>query len=197
MKPTPPPMAEQLVPDQIWDAIAPLLPAHPPQPKGGRPWISDRAVLGGLISVLRSSTAWRLLPAKALGCGSRVTCWRRLRSWQQAGVWEQLHHRLLDWLGDDGRIDWSRASLDSVAVRAKHGGADRSSSGRSRQARIQGSPAGRRPWDPLGGRPFGGQHPRLGGAGAAGGRGPGDHRAAGPARPASPAPGPTACRYGL
>jgi transposase len=89
--PTPPPMAEQLVPDQIWDAIAPLLPAHPPQPKGGRPWISDRAVLGGLIDVLRSSTAWRLLPAKALGCGSRVTCWRRLRGWQQAGVWEQLH----------------------------------------------------------------------------------------------------------
>jgi transposase len=79
-------------------------------------------VLGGLIYVLRSSTAWRLLPAKALGCGSRVTCWRRLRAWQQAGVWEQLHHRLLDWLGDDGQIDWSRASLDSVAVRAKHGG---------------------------------------------------------------------------
>ena len=33
---------------------------------------------------------------------------------------EQLHHRLLDWLGDDGQIDWSRASLDSVAMRAKH-----------------------------------------------------------------------------
>src|SRR5215212_9392604 len=88
--PTPPLMAEQLVPDQIWDAIAPLLPAHPPHPKGGRPWISDRAVLGGLIYVLRSSTGWR-----------------RLRAWQQAGVWEQLHHRLLDWLGDDGQIDWS------------------------------------------------------------------------------------------
>jgi hypothetical protein len=29
-------------------------------------------------------------------------------------VWEQLHHRLLDWLGDDGQIDWSRASIDSA-----------------------------------------------------------------------------------
>ena len=48
-KPTPPAMAEQLVPDDIWEAMAPLLPAHPPQPNGGRPWISDRAVLGGLI----------------------------------------------------------------------------------------------------------------------------------------------------
>ena len=79
-------------------------------------------MLGGLIYVLRSSTPWRLLPAKALGCGSRVTCWRRLRAWQQASVWQQLHHRLLDWLGDDGQIDWSRASIDSMSVRAKHGG---------------------------------------------------------------------------
>jgi hypothetical protein len=23
-------------------------------------------------------------------------------------VWEALHHRLLDWLGDDGQVDWSR-----------------------------------------------------------------------------------------
>jgi hypothetical protein len=29
-------------------------------------------------------------------------------------VWKQLYHRLLDWLGDDGQIDWSRASIDSV-----------------------------------------------------------------------------------
>jgi hypothetical protein len=29
-------------------------------------------------------------------------------------VREQLHHRLLDWLGDDGQIGWSRASIDSV-----------------------------------------------------------------------------------
>jgi transposase len=44
-------------------------------------------------------------------------CWRRLRDWQAAGVWEQLHHRLLDWLGDD--------AIDSVSVRARRGGADR------------------------------------------------------------------------
>jgi transposase len=65
---------------------------------------------------------WRLLPAKELGCGSGVTCWRRLRDWQAAGVWEALHHRLLDWLGDDGQVDWSRAAIDSVSVRARRGG---------------------------------------------------------------------------
>jgi hypothetical protein len=40
-------MAEHLVPDEVWDAIQPLLPAKPPHPKGGRPWIEDRAVLAG------------------------------------------------------------------------------------------------------------------------------------------------------
>jgi transposase len=64
-----------------------------------------------------------LLPQE-LGCGSGWTCWRRLRAWQAAGVWERLHATLLNWLGDQGTIDWSRASLDSISVRAKRGGAE-------------------------------------------------------------------------
>jgi transposase len=51
---TTPTMAEQLVPDEVWAAIQPLLPAKPPHAKGGRPWIEDRAVLGGIIYVLRA-----------------------------------------------------------------------------------------------------------------------------------------------
>jgi hypothetical protein len=37
------------------------------------------------------------------------------------GVWQRLHQVLLDQLGRDGQLDWSRASLDSVSVRAKRG----------------------------------------------------------------------------
>jgi transposase len=60
------------------------------------------------------------LPASSAAV-ARVTCWRRLRDWQRAGVWQRLHQVLLDQLGRDGQLDWSRASLDSVSVRAKRG----------------------------------------------------------------------------
>jgi transposase len=113
-------MSELLVSDALWEAIAPLLPQEPAKPKGGRPRIPDRAALAGIIFVLRTSCPWRLLP-RELGCGSGTTCWRRLRDWQEAGVWEQLHTKLLNWLGDKAAIDWSRASVDSLSVRAKRG----------------------------------------------------------------------------
>jgi transposase len=116
-------MSLALVSDDLWEAIEPLLPRERPKPKGGRPRVPDRATLGGIVFVLRTGTPWRLLPT-ALGCGSGSTCWRRLRDWQEVGVWERLHATLLNWLGDAGAIDWSRASVDSISVRAKRGGAD-------------------------------------------------------------------------
>ena len=113
-------MSEPLVPADLWEAIGPLLPKEPPKFKGGRPRVPDRAALAGIVFVLRTGGPWRLLP-KELGCGSGTTCWRRLRDWQAAGVWEKLHTRLLNWLGDEAAIDWSRASVDSLSVRAKRG----------------------------------------------------------------------------
>lgn len=47
---------------------------------------------------------------------------RRLRDWQRAGVWDRLHRAVLDRLGWPGKIDWSRAAIDSAAAPAKRGG---------------------------------------------------------------------------
>jgi len=113
-------MAKPLVSDDLWAVVAPLLPTEPPKPKGGRPRVPDRAGLTGIIFVLKSGIPWEMLPQE-LGCGSGMTCWRRLRDWQAAGVWERLHHVLLDRLGEADRIDWSRASLDSASIPAKRG----------------------------------------------------------------------------
>jgi transposase len=111
---------DTLVPKQLWQTIQPLLPP-PPRRCGGRARIDDRAALAGIVYQLQTGIPWRLLPARQLGCGSPTTCWRRLRDWQRAGVWQRLHQRLLDQLGRNGQLDWSRASLDSLSVRAKRG----------------------------------------------------------------------------
>ena len=63
--------------------------------------MDDRACLTGIIFVLQSGIPWWMLPQE-MGCGSGVTCWRRLRYWQRRGVWKKLLHALLDRLGREG-----------------------------------------------------------------------------------------------
>jgi transposase len=75
-----------------------------------------------IVYMARSSTPWRLLPARELGCGSPATVWRRLTEWANAGVFDQLHLEVLDRLGIVGGLDWLRASVDTMSVRAKRGG---------------------------------------------------------------------------
>ena len=113
-------MKRPLVTDELWSIIEPLLPAQRPKPKGGRPRMADRAVLTGILFVLRSGIPWEMMPQE-MGCGSGVTCWRRLRDWQEAGLWDALHHELLQQLHWAGRIDWSRACMDSASIPAKRG----------------------------------------------------------------------------
>lgn len=113
-------MSKPLVSDDLWAIVSPLLPTEPPKPKGGRPRVPDRACLTGIIFVLKTGIGWEDLPVE-MGCGSGVTCWRRLRDWQAAGVWDRLHQALLDRLGAADRIDWSRACVDSASIPAKRG----------------------------------------------------------------------------
>jgi transposase len=115
-------MAKLLLSDGLWARIEPLLPERPPQ-LTGRPRVPDRAALTGVLFVLKTGIPWEHLPQE-MGCGSGMTCWRRLAEWNEAGVWNRLHQVLLDELQDAGAIDWSRAIVDSSQVRAK-GGASR------------------------------------------------------------------------
>ena len=114
-------MSRELVTDELWSTIKPLIPREPPKPKGGRPRVPDRAALAGIVFVLRTGIPWEYLP-KQFGC-SGMTCWRRLRDWAKAGVWHRLHKVLLEKLEAAGKLDWSRASLDSASIPAKGGDA--------------------------------------------------------------------------
>jgi transposase len=113
-------MARTGVPDGLWERIEPLLPPHPPVGRrGGRPWVSDRACLCGILFVLRSGIPWNLLPAE-FGVG-KMSCWRRLAAWKKAGVWQKVHELLLSELHADGRIEPRVALADSTTLRAVKG----------------------------------------------------------------------------
>jgi transposase len=117
-------MAKALVPDELWQVVEPLLPRRRRKRRRGRPKVSDRAVLTGILFVLKTGIPWEYLPQE-MGCGSGMTCWRRLRDWQRAGVWRRLHRALLDRMGRRGCIDFSRGLIDSASSRAVHGGKKR------------------------------------------------------------------------
>jgi transposase len=140
-------LADNLVPDKLWALLEPLLPT-PPRPRyGGRHrTIPDRNCFAAIVYMARTSTPWRLLPARELGCGSPATCWRRLTEWADAGVFDALYLKILDQLGTAGRLDWSRASVDTMSVRAKRGGPRGRKSGRSWQAWVQAPPGLRGRW---------------------------------------------------
>ena len=114
-------MAKPLLTDELWKRIKRYIPPEPPKPKGGRPRVSDRACLTGILFILKTGTPWEYLP-REMGCGSGMTCWRRLRDWQIAGVWQKIWQALLDELGLADAIDWSTSAMDSCSVRALFGG---------------------------------------------------------------------------
>jgi transposase len=99
--------------------------------------IGHRNCFAALVFMARTSTPWRFLPAQKLGCGSPATAWRRLMSGARAGVFDRLHLEVLDRLALAGRLDWSRASVDSASVGAKRGGPRGRRSRRSWQAGVQ------------------------------------------------------------
>jgi transposase len=116
-------MPKLLIDDELWTIIEPILPA--PKPRRfrypGRKPIDNRPALTGIMFVLKTGIGWEDLPQE-MGCGSGMTCWRRLRDWQAAEVWQRLHEILLAKLRGADQIDWSRAVVDSSPFRALKGG---------------------------------------------------------------------------
>ena len=57
-------MPRELIDDKLWSLIEPLLPVRAPRSRryAGRKPTPDRAMLTGIVFVLRSGIAWNLLP---------------------------------------------------------------------------------------------------------------------------------------
>jgi transposase len=114
-------MSRPILPEPVWQLIEPLLPVYERSAKGGRPRITNRQALTGILFILKTGMAWEDLPTE-LNCGAGMSCWRYLRDWQLDGTWDTIHRVLLEQLDRAGQIDWTRAAVDSSSVRAVFGG---------------------------------------------------------------------------
>ena len=117
-------MAKPLVSDELWAIVEPLIPKVERRYRfPGRKRIDDRKVLTGILFVLQTGIPWEYLP-KEMGCGSGMTCWRRLKEWQEQGVWQRLHELLLAKL-QRGRADRLVAGGDRQLARACRWGGEK------------------------------------------------------------------------
>ena len=96
-----------------------ILPPEKPINTIGRPAVSFRNVLEGILYVLRTGCQWKMLP-KEYGSGS--TCHRRFQQWSTSKVFQRLWTRLLRVYDNLAGIQWNWQSLDSVSVKAPLGG---------------------------------------------------------------------------
>ena len=126
-------MARELVDDELWERIQPLLPARRRRKEhAGRKPLDDRRTLTGILFVLQSGIPWEMLP-REMGCGSGMTCWRRMRCWQREGVWAQVHRVLMESLPGAQKLDFSRASPNTERTRLRKEKNERA--GRTRRAK--------------------------------------------------------------
>ena len=102
--------------DDQWRLIQPLLPEHPSRP--GRPWQEDRAVLNGILWVMRTGSPWHVLPPHY---PSYKTCHRRFMQWKRSGVMRKIVAALYIDLRDRGGLDLTRCSSNGTLVLPKLG----------------------------------------------------------------------------
>ena len=101
-----------------WQRIEPLLPKLAKSKRGGRPWAENRAVLEGILWILRTGARWKDMPGEY---PSPSTCWRRLRRWEEAGVWLAIWRAFLRTLDERQQLKWSEAFIDGSFAAAKKG----------------------------------------------------------------------------
>jgi len=109
------------VPDEVWAVLKPLIPKVRKRRDGrGRPQQhSDRAVLNGILWVLRTGAGWADLPERF---PSGSTCYRRFSRWAKNGTLRRILEYLARHLEEVGRIDLSECFIDGTFVVAKKGG---------------------------------------------------------------------------
>jgi transposase len=104
--------------DAQWAVLEPTFRPRRRSDGRGRPWIDPRAVMNGVLWVLRTGAPWHDLPSRY---PPYHTCHRRFQLWQRSGRLDRLLQRLAEDLRDRGKIDLSEAFVDATFASAKKG----------------------------------------------------------------------------
>jgi len=104
--------------DAQWLLIAEFFANPPASPQGGRPRVSARRCLEGILWILTNGGRRKDLPERY---PSPATCWRRHREWTRSGAFQAAWDRLLGKLDRLRRINWEEAIGDGSFSRAKRG----------------------------------------------------------------------------
>ena len=105
--------------DAHWALIAPLVPQGPHRADGrGRPRCAERAVLNGILWLLRSGARWKDLPARF---PSYQTCHRRFQQWIADGTLARILRGLAEALRCRGQIAIAECFIDGTFTGAKKG----------------------------------------------------------------------------
>ncbi len=104
--------------DAQWEVIQPLLREKTRGDGRGRPWREARAVLDGVLWILRTGARWRDLPREY---PPYQTCHRRFQQWVREGRLERILRALADDLLARGALDLEEAFIDASFSSAKKG----------------------------------------------------------------------------
>src|ERR1700688_1188002 len=104
--------------DAQWAILEPVFQPKRRSDGRGRPWRDTRAVLHGVLWILRTGAQWRELPSKY---PPYQTCHRRFQSWQRSGLLTRVLQKLAEDLRDRGKIDLSETFIDASFSGAKKG----------------------------------------------------------------------------
>ncbi|WP_107486684.1 IS5 family transposase [Streptomyces sp. 13-12-16] len=96
--------------DQEWELLAPLIP----RAATGRPRVSDRQVINGMVYKIRTGISWRDLPERY---GPWQTVYPRFRRYAIDGVFTRALQQIQARADAAGDIDWL-VQIDSTIVRA-------------------------------------------------------------------------------
>jgi transposase len=105
--------------DEQWAVVEPLLPKPAKRADGkGRPRVDNRAILNGILWVMRTGAPWHDMPNRY---PSHQTCHRRFQEWVKTGAFEIILRKLVQDVKERGDLDLTECFIDGTFVMAKKG----------------------------------------------------------------------------